>query len=468
MINDKIIREYDIRGIYGETLTEQDAFLIGWSFGQYIHYNFPDKKNPAINICRDGRHSSEILSKRLIEGILISHIEVNDLGLGPTPMLYYSTFFENAIAGIMVTGSHNPPEYNGFKFIVDKKPFFGKKIQELQKISQKHSLTDNGERTAIKMSKPNFMNRYVNMLINVYPKNSALKVAWDPGNGAAANVITSLCKRLPDQHVLINSIVDGSFPAHHPDPTVPENLEQLISAVKQNNCDLGIAFDGDGDRIGVVDKNGRIAWGDQLMILFARDILKKNIGACIIADVKSSNTLFEEIKMHGGVPVISKTGHSNIKQKMQDLNAVLAGEMSGHIFFADTYFGYDDALYAAIRLIDILVRTRSSLDELLDTLPRVHNTPEIRLKCADSLKFKVIDEVKTLLDKKKIPFMDLDGIRCSSDCGWWLLRASNTQDVLVLRFEANSESGIKEQKAFVSKLLEPYQIFLQEDSLVPQ
>ena len=316
--------------------------------------------------------------------------------------------------------------------------------------------------------KNDFEAKYIDLLLNTYPKNANLKVVWDPGNGAAASIVTKLCRKLPGKHVVINSEVDGSFPAHHPDPTVAKNLEQLISAVKSHNCDLGIAFDGDGDRIGVVDKKGRIVWGDQLMTIFARDVLKKNPGACIIADVKASNTLFEEIKKCGGVPVISKTGHSNIKKKMKDFNALIAGEMSGHIFFADNYFGYDDALYAAVRLIDILVRARSSLDKVLDSLPKVCNTPEIRIKCPDTIKFKVIEGIKTLLLKEKISFMDLDGIRCSTESGWWLLRASNTQDVLVCRFEAQSEDEIKKQKKFVHELLAPYKIALKEEALVSE
>jgi len=465
MINEKIVREYDIRGIYGETLTDHDAFLVGWSFGRYIRSNFFDRRNFVVNICRDGRLSSEPLSKQLREGLLNAGVAVNDIGLGPTPMLYFSTFFGNALAGIMVTGSHNPSDYNGFKFIVDHKPFFGKQIQELRRISSKYLISEKEICNEAKIMQHNFAAKYVDLLLNTYPKNSNLKVVWDPGNGAAANIITKLCKKLPGKNIVINSKVDGSFPSHHPDPTIAKNLEQLISTVKSNDYDLGIAFDGDGDRIGVVDKSGRIVWGDQLMIIFARDVLKKNPGACIIADVKASNTLFEEIKRCGGVPVISKTGHSNIKKKMKDLKALIAGEMSGHIFFADNYFGYDDALYAAVRLIDILVRSRTSLDKVLDSLPKVYNTPEIRVQCPDAIKFRIIEEIKTVLLKEKISFMDLDGIRCSTSEGWWLLRASNTQDVLVCRFEANSESEIRKQKKFVQELLEPYQIFLQEEEL---
>ena len=466
MINNKILREYDIRGIYGETLTKQDAFLIGWSLGRYVRSNFSNRKNFAINVCRDGRTSSKGLSKKLIDGLLNAGVFVNDIGLGPTPMLYFSTFFGNALAGIMITGSHNPAEYNGFKFIVDKQPFFGKQIKELRKISGKYLLSECEGFHKAKMLEHEFIAKYVDLLLNTYPKNTNLKIIWDPGNGATADVITKLCKKLPGKHIVINSKIDGSFPAHHPDPTVPENLEQLIYAVKSNSYDLGIAFDGDGDRLGVVDESGRIVWGDQLMIIFARDVLKSNPGACIIADVKASNTLFEEIKKYGGVPVISKTGHSNIKKKMKELNALIAGEMSGHIFFADNYFGYDDALYAAVRLIDILVRTRSSLSKVLDTLPKIHNTPEIRLKCEDTMKFKVIEEIKALLLKKKISFIDIDGIRCSTDGGWWLLRASNTQDMIVCRFEADTEFKIKEQKKFVSKLLKPYKIYSSEKLFV--
>lgn len=462
MINDKILREYDIRGIYGETLSEQDAFLVGWSFGQYIRVNFSDKKNFIINVCRDGRVSSKSLTNKLIEGLLEAGIIVNDIGVGPTPMLYFSTFFADTLGGIMVTGSHNPAEYNGFKFIVDKGPFFGEQIKELQKISCRYLSSQNKISDKPKLYKQKFISKYIDLLLNIYPKNAYLKIAWDPGNGAAAEVITKLCEKLPGNHVVINSKIDGSFPAHHPDPTVPENLNQLINVVKNEVCDLGIAFDGDGDRLGVVDRYGRIIWGDQLMIIFARDILKKNLGACVIADVKASNTLFEEIKKYGGVPVISKTGHSNIKMKMKELKALIAGEMSGHIFFADEYFGYDDALYASVRLIKILAENHLSLDEILATLPTVYNTPEIRLKCSDEKKFKIVEEVRKMLTKREISFVDIDGIRCTRNNGWWLLRASNTQDVLVCRFEASTEADIQEQKKFVAELLEPYQIFLPE------
>jgi phosphomannomutase len=466
MINEKIIREYDIRGIYGKTLTERDAFLTGWSFGQYIHRNFPDMRNFTVNVCRDGRFSSESLSKELMRGLAASGIAINDIGLGPTPMLYFSSFFGNALAGIMVTGSHNPAEYNGFKFILDKQPFFGEQIKELQRISCRFLASDHVTDKKTKFSKSDFSNKYVDMLLNIYPRNSGLKVVWDPGNGAAANIITKLCKKLPGEHIVINSEVDGSFPSHHPDPTVPENLTQLIDEVKAKSYDIGIAFDGDGDRIGIVDKNGRIVWGDQLMILFARDVLKTNPGAYIIADVKASNTLFEEIQKCGGVPVISKTGHSNIKEKMHELDALIAGEMSGHIFFADKYFGYDDAPYASVRLIDILSRSPLAFHEMLETLPVAYNTPEIRLDCPDEIKFKVIEEIKSLLKQKKIPFLDLDGIRYSDENGWWLLRASNTQGVLVCRFEASSKQGIDDQKKLVSELLEKYKIFLPQTSYI--
>lgn len=461
MINGKIIREYDIRGIYGKTLEEQDAFLVGWSFGRYIISNFIDNKHFTVNVCRDGRFSSESLTEKIIEGLLTAGMAVNDIGLGPTPLLYFSSFFGNAIGGIMVTGSHNPPEYNGFKFILNKKPFFGKQILELQSISSKYSGT---KQTEQRLLKTNFYNKYVDMLLNTYPKNSNLKIVWDPGNGASGNVISQLCKKLPGNHIVINGAVDGSFPAHHPDPTIPANLEQLIETVKTNGYDLGIAFDGDGDRLGVVDKTGRIAWGDQLMVIFSRDILKQNPGTCIIADVKASNSLFEEIKNCGGVPVISRVGHANIKDKMMDLNALLGGEMSGHIFFADKYFGYDDGPYAAVRLIEILSRSRLPLHNILSLLPKLYNTPEIRIQCPDEIKFKVVDEIKALLSQQKLPFLAIDGIRYSDEDSWWLLRASNTQDALVCRFESSSIAKLMEQQAFVSKLLEQYDLSLPENA----
>jgi phosphomannomutase len=371
-------------------------------------------------------------------------------------MLYFSTFFGNAIAGIMVTGSHNPPEYNGFKFIFNRQPFFGEQIQNLHSLACKYLLSEHEGIKKATSSCLDFSKKYLELLFTTYPKNASIKVAWDPGHGAAADILARLCGKLPGSHVLINGEVNGDFPSHHPDPTVPANLEQLINVVKREHCHLGIAFDGDGDRIGLVDSHGRIMWGDQLLNVLAQDLLQRNPGASVIADVKSSDTLFSEIKKLGGVPIMCKTGHSHIKKAMKDTGALLAGEMSGHVFMAENYFGYDDALYTAMRLIELLVRNKTSLAQLLDSMPKVCNTPEIRIECPEYLKFKIIDEVKGVMRSKQIQFMDIDGIRCTAHDGWWLLRASNTQNVLVCRFEASSDSIMKEQQKLVANLLLPY------------
>lgn len=467
MFNSEIIREYDIRGIYGKTLVDNDAFAVGWAFAKYVKANASNKTNLVINVCRDGRLSSPSLTKHLIDGIITGGISVNDIGIGPTPLLYFSHFYGNAIAGIMVTGSHNPSEYNGFKFIFDKQPFFGKQIEDLYELSHKYLLSEYEGAIKPKVHQLDFSDQYAELLRNVYPKNSTIKVVWDPGNGAAASILNKLCKNLPGEHILINSKIDGTFPSHHPDPTIPENLEILIDVVKDNKYDIGIAFDGDGDRIGVVDRQGRILWGDQLLNIFAKDILQRNPGASIIADVKASDTLFQEITKLGGNPIMCKTGHSNIKKKMKETKALLAGEMSGHIFIADNYFGYDDALYAAMRLIDILTRWQISIDELLNQMPVIYNTPEIRIKCPEALKFKIIDEIKAVLQKENIQgLIDIDGIRLHSTDGWWLLRASNTQDVLVCRIEGKSLDAIKRQKQIIESLLAPYQDYIQEKPLI--
>lgn len=449
-INSSILREYDIRGVVDQTLTVQDAFLVGWSFAKLIG-------NDYINVGCDGRLSSPRLTEALISGLIEGGAKARFIGRGPTPMLYFSTFSKEnkALAGIMVTGSHNPPTHNGFKFIYKGRPFFGSEIKSLKNISNSYNgnFPTHSDYESVDCSE-----LYIERLLKDCKTVSELKVAWDPGNGAAGEIVEKLVKRLSGTHVVVNEKIDGTFPAHHPDPTVKENLEQIISIVLEQGCDFGVAFDGDGDRIGVVDSKGRIIWGDQLLLLFAKEILDHKPNSVIIADVKASQKLFEGIKSYGGRPLMWKTGHSLIKTKMHEQDSPLAGEMSGHIFFADRYYGFDDALYAALRLINILASSKQSLYSIIDSFPVVFNTPEIRIDCDDQRKFSVIDEVKKLLDGQNKKYNDIDGIRYNCDEGWWLLRASNTQAVLVVRCEADSEYNLKILCQDISAILSVYDL----------
>jgi phosphomannomutase len=358
-------------------------------------------------------------------------------------MLYFAVHHLGAQGGIMITGSHNPPEYNGFKLMLGSASFFGDDIQRLGEIAARGDFVT-GPGTAAEV---NVQDDYVAFLAETGAGAAPLKVAWDTGNGAAGDVVQQLTKRIPGTHVLLNAEIDGTFPAHHPDPTVPKNLAQLIETVRAEACDLGFAFDGDGDRIGLVDGEGCILWGDQILALLARDVLHDRPGATIIADVKASQVLFDEVARLGGKPLMWRTGHSLIKAKMAELGAPLAGEMSGHIFFADRYYGFDDALYAALRMLLTLTREGQSLAALRRSLPRRVNTPELRFDCADAQKFGVVDQVRARLAGGDAKVNGIDGVRVQTEDGWWLLRASNTQPVLVARCEADDEAGLERLKA---------------------
>ncbi len=442
-----ILREYDIRGITEETLFPADARAVGETFGTVVKRS----GGTRVRVGYDGRLSSPAMEAALVEGLKSTGLTVERVGRGPTPMLYFATFDGKADGGIMVTGSHNPPTHNGFKMMLGKKPFFGDDIKKLGKMAAAGDVEKaQGEKSGKVIETPAF-DAYLERLLKDFAGARELTVVWDPGNGAGAEVVTHLVKRLPGKHIVLNGTIDGTFPAHHPDPTVPKNLEQLIDAVKREKAAVGFAFDGDADRIGVVDGKGRILWGDQIMQILAEDVLKSHPGAPIIADVKASQALFDEVARMGGKPIIWKTGHSLIKNKMAETNAPLAGEMSGHIFFADKYYGFDDAIYSAVRFLSIMARDESyDLAKRYDKMPVLVNTPELRFPCADERKFAVIDEVKARLAKSGAKVSDIDGVRVTGKGGWWLLRASNTQAVLVARAEADTEEhleGLKHELA---------------------
>jgi phosphomannomutase len=442
------LREYDIRGIVGKTLTPEDGFAIGRTFGSMIART----GGSIVAVGYDGRTHSPDLEKALVEGLKASGMNVLRVGRGPTPLLYFAAFTRGTDGAVMVTGSHNPPEYNGFKMMIGKKPFFGKDILELGRLAEAGDVVaeTEGHDEAV-----DFRDDYVARLARDWDGGEQkLKIVWDNGNGAAGDVLQKLVTHIPGHHTILFPEIDGHFPNHHPDPTVPKNLEALIAAVTGTGADLGIAFDGDADRIGAVDGNGRILFGDQLLVILARDVLKTHPGAIIISDVKASQVLFDEIAVAGGSPLMWKTGHSLIKAKMAETGSPLAAEMSGHVFFADKWYGFDDALYAAVRLAGIVARSPLSLADMHDALPEVVNTPELRFECDDVRKFAVIGEVATRLKAAGAAVSETDGVRVKTDDGWWLLRASNTQSVLVARAEAKDAEGLERLKADLVTQLE--------------
>jgi phosphomannomutase len=406
----------------------------------------------TVAVGYDGRLSSPELEPQLVAGLMASGMKVLRIGRGPTPMLYFAATTLPTDGAIMVTGSHNPPDYNGFKMMLGRKPFFGLQIQV---IGEKAAIGDvvpeaAGSETSIDVSA-----NYVARLLKDWDGGKQnLNVVWDNGNGAAGDILRLLVTKLPGKHTVLNGDVDGTFPAHHPDPTVAKNLKQLIDEVRVRGADIGIAFDGDADRIGAVDNKGNILAGDQLLVIMARDVLSAHPGATIIADVKASQVLFDEVAASGGVPLMWRTGHSLIKAKMAETGAPLAGEMSGHVFFADKWYGFDDALYAGVRLLGILARMDGTLAEVRAALPHVLNTPELRFDCDDTRKFTVIEEVAARLRQVGATVSDIDGVRVTTPDGWWLLRASNTQAVLVARAEARDEAGLERLKAALVAQLE--------------
>ena len=430
-----LLRENDLRGIVGQTLSPIDAYALGRAFGSVARR----RGAASLAVGYDGRHSSIELASALYEGLAACGLQVAKIGRGPTPMLYYACCELAQDGGVMVTGSHNPPDYNGFKLTLQGQPFFGDDIRRLATVAAAADF-ETGMGTIRDVP---VMGSYIERVLWAAPAGPGLKVAWDAGNGAMGEVMAAVTARLPGEHILLNAEIDGDFPNHHPDPTVPANLKQLQAVVLAEGCDLGVAFDGDGDRLGLVDSEARILWGDQILLLLARDVLKRHPGASVVADVKCSQVLFDGVAAAGGKPVMWKTGHSLIKTRMKELGAPLAGEMSAHLFIADDYYGYDDAIYAALRVLSTLQASGESLAEFRQSLPQLCNTPEIRIACPEERKFAIVDEVKTRLAARGADMISIDGVRVEESGGWWLLRASNTQNVLVLRCEAASPEQLR-------------------------
>ena len=446
-----VLREYDIRGIIGETLGPDDARAIGRGFATLLKR----AGGSRVAVGYDGRTSSPMLEHALIEGLNASGCDVIRVGMGPTPMLYYAeASAEDVDGGIQITGSHNPANYNGFKMVFQGRPFFGEDILTIGQMAAAGDWDDGVGTSETREIMDEYVGRLLAPLDGLDPADlAAMRVGWDNGNGAAGPVLEALLERLPGTHFALYTDVDGTFPNHHPDPTVEANLEDLRSLVAEKKLDFGVAFDGDGDRIGAIDGEGRVIWGDQLLMIYAEDLLVRLPNSTIIADVKASRALFDHVAKHGGKPVMWKTGHSLIKSKMKETGSPLAGEMSGHVFFADEYYGFDDALYAGVRLILASVRLGKSVTQLRGDMPAMINTPEMRFQVDESRKFAAIDEVKARLASSPAQVDGTDGVRVTTDDGWWLLRASNTQDVLVARAESDSEEGLARLMAQIDEQL---------------
>lgn len=440
-----IFREYDIRGVYGTVLTEKVAEEIGKAFGTLIRRSGGKK----ISLGYDIRLSSPSLRESLLAGLLSTGIDVVDIGACPTPVLYFSLFNLQVDGGVMITASHNPAEFNGFKLCRGKGTLFGAEIQLVRTMAESGDFDQGkGELTFER----DFLSVYLGYFVKHFGSLRSKKVVIDCGNAAATLIAPQIFQQLGCELIPLYCEPDGRFPNHHPDPTVPENIADLIATVRKERADVGIAFDGDGDRLGAVDETGEIIWGDRLTLLFATDILKRSPGATIISEVKASQVLYDEIARLGGNGIMWKTGHSLIKSKMKETGALLAGEMSGHLFFADRYFGYDDAIYAGCRLVEILITNPKPLSSHFVHLSKTYVTPEIRVDCPDDRKFKVVEQCRAHFSKE-FRTIDIDGIRILYDDGWGLIRASNTQPALVLRFEASSQARVAEMQEYVNGFL---------------
>ena len=432
-INPKIFREYDIRGVAGADLDDGAVEILGRAMGTF----FLGRGQRDVAVGRDCRLSSPAYGDALIRGLLSTGCDVADLGVVPTPLLYFSVFHRRMSAGVMVTGSHNPPEHNGFKMMSGEETLYGKTIQALYEIVRK-GVFPRGEGQVRRLD---LVTEYQDYVARNVRFARPVKAVIDAGNGTGGVVAVPLFRKMGAEIIDIFCEPDGRFPNHHPDPTLPEAMDKLVAKVRETGAELGIAYDGDADRIGVVDDAGQILWGDQLLIVFARDILPSRPGAAVISEVKASKVLYDEIERLGGRPIMWRTGHSLIKKKIKEENAPLAGEMSGHIFFNDRWFGFDDAIYASARLIEILSRSKDKLSAMMAGLPKTFATPEIRIYASDEVKFKIVEEVRQAL-AARYPVIDIDGVRAIFPKGWGLVRASNTQAVIVLRFEADTEDDL--------------------------
>ncbi len=450
-MNPSIFREYDIRGLAEKEFDKEFALLLGKVHGTMIG----EAGGSRVSVGRDCRATSDQYAEAVIAGLISTGLRVVDLGVCPTPLLYFSLFHLNTDGGIEVTASHNPSDYNGFKLCLGKDTLYGEQIQEIRvRMEQKRFIEKPGGKSEHYEIVPPYQQHLLN---DVSRLKRSLKVVVDAGSGVGGPVAPPIFRRLGCTVWEIACTPDGSFPIHHPDPTVPENLRALIDKVRCEGADLGIAYDGDADRIGAVDEQGNIVWGDELLVIFARDILQRNPNATIISEVKCSQRLFDDIVEHGGVPIMWKAGHSLLKAKLKETDALLAGELSGHMFFKERYFGYDDAIYASLRLLEIIANSGQPFSALFADLPRTVSTPEIRIDCPDDRKFIIAERAKEYF-RKRYDTIDIDGIRVQFPEGWGLIRASNTQPALVLRFEAQSAEKLTEYRALVESKLKELEI----------
>ncbi len=451
--NPGILREYDIRGIVGDTLKEKDCYFTGRAFGTVLRRQ--GAKTVAVGF--DGRKSSPTFCNEVIRGLNMCGLNVENVGIGPTPMVYFAMKSRNLDAAVVVTGSHGPVSSNGIKMALKSGPFYGQAIQNIDRLAALGDFEQgNGKTVSV-----DIQDAYVDRLLKDYTGSKDLTVAWDNGNGAAGEILRRLTKKLQGKHILLFDKIDAAFPNHHPDPAVAENLIDLQKTVRDNGCDIGVAFDGDADRIGAVDENGNILWADILMTIYAAEVLKTHPGASVVADVKSSLVLFNEISRLGGKPIMGNSGHSIIKAKMLETNAPLGGELAGHICFSDHYYGFDDGPYCAIRLLNILSHAGKPLSSLISHLPKMYNTPEVRFQVPATRKFKIATEIKERLqsnNKKDISINDIDGVRVTTPEGWWLVRASNSEDVMTVRAEGFTPEGLEHLKNQIIEQLKQSEI----------
>ena len=436
-----ILREYDIRGTVGETLKEADCYNVGRAFGTFLKR----KGAKTVAVGFDGRASSVSFSNEAIRGLNECGLDVENVGVGPTPMVYFAMKSRGLDAAVVITGSHSPVNYNGIKMALKESSFYGTQIQELGQMAAKADY-DNGSGKTVTVD---VRDAYVDRMVQDYTGPKDLTVAWDNGNGAAGEILRRLVKKLPGKHYVIYDEIDASFPHHHPDPTVAKNLVDLQKLVKEKKCDIGIGFDGDADRVGAVDENANILWADVIMAIYAKEVLKTHPGAPIIADIKCSRILFDEIARLGGQPIMWNTGHSLIKAKMKETKSPLAGELAGHICFADHYYGFDDGPYCAVRLLNILSHAGKPLSALYAHLPKIHNTPEVRFHVPAAVKFQIAPDIKKRLQAANlngVTINDIDGVRITTPDGWWLVRPSNTEDILSIRAESFTPEGLERLK----------------------